>query len=204
MERSFPQEAAAITLAPLLLWVPRRRGLGLSVIIMSLMCQMPGDSECNPDPEFGQHKSGVPAQEECCKCDMHCASKNDLCQPNSSLGLHPQCKCCLVQYNQCTQEDSFTYTLPTMKPMVFSVFFVCVCAVRDELIQTLEKCGYTYQEFLLSPTCVSNGTVKNESNYESSRFVIYLFIQLIDFYTTLPKKKFPGQVTKQKEKRQHK
>ncbi|XP_053121525.1 tRNA (cytosine(38)-C(5))-methyltransferase isoform X2 [Hemicordylus capensis] len=25
---------------------------------------------------------------------------------------------------------------------------------RDELIQTLEKCGFTYQEFLLSPTCL--------------------------------------------------
>ncbi|KAH0627494.1 hypothetical protein JD844_003259 [Phrynosoma platyrhinos] len=27
-------------------------------------------------------------------------------------------------------------------------------SARDELIQTLEKCGFTYQEFLLSPTCL--------------------------------------------------
>ncbi|XP_042331942.1 tRNA (cytosine(38)-C(5))-methyltransferase isoform X2 [Sceloporus undulatus] len=28
-------------------------------------------------------------------------------------------------------------------------------SARDELIQTLEKCGFTYQEFLLSPTCLT-------------------------------------------------
>ncbi|XP_007436975.2 tRNA (cytosine(38)-C(5))-methyltransferase isoform X1 [Python bivittatus] len=27
-------------------------------------------------------------------------------------------------------------------------------SARDELIRTLEKCGFTYQEFLLSPTCI--------------------------------------------------
>ena len=34
-------------------------------------------------------------------------------------------------------------------------FFLTLCLFRDLLIQTIENCGFQYQEFLLSPTSVS-------------------------------------------------
>lgn len=36
-----------------------------------------------------------------------------------------------------------------------SNFLLILLTARKELLQTLEMCGFKYQEFLLSPTCVS-------------------------------------------------
>lgn len=55
--------------------------------------------------------------------------------------------------------DNFGYSFITVEFMVLFYFHIA----RDELIRTLKKCGFTYQEFLLSPTCVSNGIVKISS-----------------------------------------
>lgn len=52
------------------------------------------------------------------------------------------------------------------------VLFYCHIA-RDELVRTLKKCGFIYQEFLLSPTCVSNVIVK------IFQFKIFLLIHLL-------------------------
>nr|XP_056713430.1 tRNA (cytosine(38)-C(5))-methyltransferase isoform X2 [Euleptes europaea] len=42
----------------------------------------------------------------------------------------------------------------TSDPRTRSFLYILDILPRDELIQTLGKCGFTYQEFLLSPTCL--------------------------------------------------
>ncbi|XP_060104404.1 tRNA (cytosine(38)-C(5))-methyltransferase isoform X2 [Heteronotia binoei] len=42
----------------------------------------------------------------------------------------------------------------TSDPRTRSFLYILDILPRDELVQTLGKCGFTYQEFLLSPTCL--------------------------------------------------
>lgn len=48
-------------------------------------------------------------------------------------------------------------------------FFLTLYLFRDLLIQTIENCGFQYQEFLLSPTSVST-TIINLNKFSQREF----------------------------------
>uniref|UniRef100_A0A8D0L4F1 tRNA (cytosine(38)-C(5))-methyltransferase n=1 Tax=Sphenodon punctatus TaxID=8508 RepID=A0A8D0L4F1_SPHPU len=76
------------------------------------------------------------------------------CQPFTRIGLHGDVSD--------PRTKSFLYIIDILPRLLRLPKYILLenvkgfetSATRDELIQTLEKCGFKYQEFLLSPTCL--------------------------------------------------